>query len=72
MKYKSSEVIVNEIVYCDIIVEKEVKKGKRVIIEEEKINKAVYKEVNGHYKKRKVIDVIVRARLGFSFKPGEI
>lgn len=67
MKYKSSEVTYNEIVYCDIIVEKEIKKGRRITLEEEKIKKAVYKELNGMYKNRKVLDVIIRARLGFSF-----
>jgi len=29
MKYKSSEINQHEIVYCDLIVEKENKKGKR-------------------------------------------
>lgn len=71
MKYKSSEVLPNEIVYCDIVLEKEINKGKRKIISEEIIKKAVYREINNTYKNRKVLDVKVRARLGYSFNRHE-
>lgn len=46
-----------EIVFCNLTIIKESKK--------EKINKVVYKEVDGLYKGDRVIDIEIISRLGF-------
>jgi len=46
-----------EIVFCNLTI---IKKGKK-----EKINKVVYKEVDGLYKGDRVVDIEIISRLGF-------
>lgn len=65
MKYKSDTVNYNEIVWADLKIEKEIKRGKTLKIKIEELENIVYKEINKTYNNQKVIDVKVKARLGY-------
>lgn len=65
MKYKSDTVNYNEIVWADLKIEKEVRIGKTLKIKIEELEGVVYKEINKTYNNQKVIDVKVKARLGY-------
>ena len=65
MKYKSDKVNYNEIVWADLKIEKEIKRGKTLKIKIEELEGVVYKEINKTYNNQKVIDVKVKARLGY-------
>jgi len=65
MKYKSDTVNYNEIVWADLKIEKEIKRGKTLKIKIEELEDIVYKEINKTYNNQKVIDVKVKARLGY-------
>ena len=65
MKYKSDTVNYNEIVWADLKIEKEVRRGKTLKIKIEELEGVVYKEINKTYNNQKVIDVKVKARLGY-------
>lgn len=65
MKYKSDTVNYNEIVWADLKIEKEIKRGKTLKIKIEELEGIVYKEINKTYNNQKVIDVKVKARLGY-------
>ena len=66
MKYKSDTVNYNEIVWADLKIEKEVKRGKTVKIKIQELKGIVYKEINKTYNNQKVIDVKVKSRLGYA------
>lgn len=66
MKYKSDTVNYNEIVWADLKIEKEVKRGKTVKIKIQELEGVVYKEINKTYNDQKVIDVKVKSRLGYA------
>lgn len=65
MEYKSGTVNYNEIVWADLKIEKEIKRGKTVKIKIEELKGIVYKEINKTYNNQKVIDLKVKARLGY-------
>lgn len=65
MKYKSDTVNYNEIVWADLKIEKEVRRGKTLKIKIEELKGIVYKEINKTYNDQKVIDVKVKSRLGY-------
>tara|TARA_B110000858_G_C17756013_1_gene452157 strand:- start:888 stop:1094 length:207 start_codon:yes stop_codon:yes gene_type:complete len=65
MKYKSDTVNYNEIVWADLKIEKEVRRGKTLKIKIEELEGVVYKEINKTYNNQKVIDVKVKARLAY-------
>lgn len=66
MKYKSDTVNYNEIVWADLKIEKEIKRGKTLKIKIEELEGIVYKEINKTYNDQKVIDIKVKARLGYA------
>ena len=66
MKYKSDTVNYNEIVWADLKIEKEIKIGKTLKIKIEELKGIVYKEINKTYNNQKVIDIKVKARLGYA------
>jgi len=66
MKYKSDTVNYNEIVWADLKIEKEIKRGKTLKIKIEELKGIVYKEINKTYNNQKVIDIKVKARLGYA------
>lgn len=66
MKYKSDTVNYNEIVWADLKIEKEIKRGKTAKIKVEELEGVVYKEINKTYNGQKVIDVKVKSRLGYA------
>ena len=66
MKYKSDTVNYNEIVWADLKIEKEVRRGKTLKIKIEELEGVVYKEINKTYNNQKVIDIKVKARLGYA------
>jgi len=66
MKYKSDTVNYNEIVWADLKIEKEIKRGKTTKIKVEELEGVVYKEINKTYNSQKVIDVKVKSRLGYA------
>jgi len=66
MKYKSDTVNYNEIVWADLKIEKEIKRGKTLKIKIEELQGIVYKEINKTYNNQKVIDIKVKARLGYA------
>lgn len=66
MKYKSDTVNYNEIVWADLKIEKEIKRGKTLKIKIEELEGIVYKEINKTYNNQKVIDIKVKARLGYA------
>jgi len=65
MEYKSDTVNYNEIVWADLKIEKEIKRGKTVKIKIQELKGIVYKEINKTYNNQKVIDIKVKARLGY-------
>ena len=65
MEYKSDTVSYNEIVLADLKIEKEIKRGKTVKIKIQDLKGIVYKEINKTYNNQKVIDIKVKARLGY-------
>jgi hypothetical protein len=65
MEYKSDTVSYNEIVWADLKIEKEIKRGKTVKIKIQDLKGIVYKEINKTYNNQKVIDIKVKARLGY-------
>jgi len=66
MEYKSDTVSYNEIVWADLKIEKEIKRGKTLKIKIEELKGIVYKEINKTYNNQKVIDIKVKARLGYA------
>lgn len=68
MRYESDEVEYKEIVWADLKVIKEIKKGKTIKNKVEQLDGIVYKEINSTYKGSRVIDVKVKNRLGFANK----
>lgn len=66
MKYKSDTVNYKEIVWADLKIEKEIKRGKTLKIKIEELEGIVYKEINKTYNNQKVIDIKVKARLGYA------
>jgi len=68
MRYESGEVEYKEIVWADLKVIKEIKKGKKIKNKVEQLDGIVYKEINSTYKGSRVIDVKVKNRLGFANK----
>jgi len=68
MRYESDEVEYKEIVWADLKVIKEIKKGKKIKNKVEQLDGIVYKEINSTYKGSRVIDVKVKNRLGFANK----
>ena len=65
MRYESGEVEYKEIVWADLKVIKEIKRGKTIKDKVEQIKGIVYKEINSTYKGERVIDVKVKSRLGY-------
>lgn len=65
MRYESGEVEYKEIVWADLKVIKEIKRGKTIKDKVEQIKGIVYKEINSTYKGVRVIDVKVKSRLGY-------
>ncbi len=65
MEYKFDTVNYNEIVWADLKIEKEIKRGKTVKIKIQELKGIVYKEINKTYNNQKVIGIKVKARLGY-------
>ena len=65
MRYESGEVEYKEIVWADLKVIKEIKRGKTIKDKVEQIKGIVYKEINSTYKGARVIDVKIKSRLGY-------
>tara|TARA_B110000971_G_C19634720_1_gene330763 strand:+ start:81 stop:293 length:213 start_codon:yes stop_codon:yes gene_type:complete len=65
MRYESSEVNYKEIVWADLKVIKEIKRGKTIKDKIEELKGVVYKEINSTYKGSRVMDIKVKARLGY-------
>lgn len=65
MEYKSGTVNYNEIVWADLKIEKKIKRGKTIKIKIEELKGVVYKEINKTYNNQKVVDVKVKAKLGY-------
>jgi len=65
MEYKSGTVNYNEIVWADLKIEKKIKRGKTIKIKIEELKGVVYKEINKKYNNYKVVDVKVKAKLGY-------
>jgi len=65
MEYKSGTVNYNEIVWADLKIEKKIKRGKTIKIKMEELKGVVYKEINKTYNNQKVVDVKVKAKLGY-------
>ena len=68
MRYESGEVEYKEIVWADLKVIKEIKRGKTIKDKIEELEGIVYKEINSTYKGSRVRDIKVKARLGYSIK----
>jgi hypothetical protein len=68
MRYESGEVEYKEIVWADLKVIKEIKRGKTIKDKIEELKGIVYKEINSTHKGLRVVDIKVKVRLGYENK----